>query len=118
MGQVRKRCHPTASAACDAEEARNARGRPSVVAHLLASHGRGHWFDPSTAHHLKSSTYALSQSCLELRMAAGMADEKISSGGFRWIPMDCERAWAPSPRRLNGARDAGFDGLECGLRVT
>jgi hypothetical protein len=47
--------------------------------------GRGHWFDPSTAHHLKSSTYALSQGSLELRVAAGMASAEISRVQ---IPMD------------------------------
>jgi hypothetical protein len=34
---------------------------------------------------------------------APYGSSKISSGGFQWISMDCERTRAPSPRRLNGS---------------
>ena len=60
-----------------------------------AFNGRGHWFDPSTAHHSKSGTYVITREKIELRMAAGMADAKISDGGRRWMSMDQEPRQPP-----------------------
>src|SRR6266436_3332176 len=96
MGQVRKRCHPTASAACDAEEARNARGRPSVVAHLLPSHGRGHWFDPSTAHH-KSMTYLYQTRKVRHKYGINLREDAWSGmdpSGRVWTTIRCRHCAA------------------------
>jgi hypothetical protein len=82
-----------------------AHGKPtSELLHLpLFSHGRGHWFDPSTAHHSKSGTYVITRYSVEFRMAAGMADAKISAGGQRWT----RTVRGPAPRVVPSARAVG-----------
>ena len=97
---------------CDG--ARSARGRRLGVALCLPSHGRGHWFDPSTAHQIKSGTYPIAVQTVEFRMAAGMADAKISSDRFRWIRLDmaiCSRNLSGPPRA--GLPRRGIAGRHC-----
>lgn len=58
---------------------------PALPSHFTR---QGPLVDPSTAHHSKTGTYAIPLQLFELRMAAGMADAKISDGGRRWMSMD------------------------------
>src|SRR5262249_46413183 len=54
--------------------------RLSAARSSLPSHGRGHWFDPSTAHH-KSSIYAPSRQ--KVREKYGIASAKCA-----WLCVD------------------------------
>ena len=76
----------------------------------LPSHGRGHWFDPSTAHQIKSGTYVIVVQAVEVCMAAGMADAESSHGK---IPMDARGNGGPV-RCASRAVDP--DSTACGTR--